>query len=578
MWKVILLYLVTTAFASSYKISTKKSGSWWNNIVLYQIFPRSFKDSNGDGIGDLNGITSKLQYIKEFADAIWLSPIYPSPQNDFGYDISDFMDVHYEYGTLKDFDELVLKAKSLDLKVLLDFVPNHSSDQHEWFKKSIKRINPYTKYYVWQDGKKLPNGTRVPPNNWLSMFGGSAWEWNEERGQYYYHQFLKSQPDLNYNNPKLQIEMEKVINFWLKRGVDGFRVDAVSHLYEDPLLKDEPRSKESVPPDDYLYLVHNHTRDLDETYSIVNTWKELMDEYSKYHDRIEKLGFMEVGGNDFSKTMKFYSVGVDPMNFAFITDLKNDSTVADFKKIIDRWMSSMPLNKIANWIVGNHDVARVASRFGSNGNRPDQFSMLSAILPGMTVLYNGDEIGMINSVFTYEETIDPAGCNAGPDRYQLKSRDPQRTPYQWDDSVSAGFSTNSKTWLPVNDNYKTLNLAQQKKLQVSHYKIVKALSDLKRKSPVLIKGDTRVYNVLDKVLVVVRRLSNYDPIVILINFTDEDLEIDGTLSIGNHSKKMLVYVASMNSDLESGQVVQMKKIYVPKASTVVLTSTRDMFS
>lgn len=522
-------------------------------------------DSDGDGVGDLAGITSKLDHVNAVAGTVWLSPIYSSPQRDFGYDVSNFTDINPEYGTLEDFDELVAKAKSLGLRVLLDFVPNHSSDEHEWFKKSIQRIKPYDDYYVWRDGRVGGNGVRLPPNNWLSAFTGSAWEWNNERGQYYLHQFLTSQPDLNYRNPNVQREMEEVLKFWLDRGVDGFRIDAIALLVEDAQLRDEPRSKNDVPPDDYDFLEHVYTRNLPETYDIVQSWKWLMDKYSREHGTDEKLALMEVGG-ELPFVMKYYHIGVDPFNFQFLGDINNRSTPRDFGRGILTWMKFMPRGKIANWVIGNHDVHRVATRFGHH--RADQMSMLSVVLPGMMVIYNGDEIGMLDRYFTYEETIDPAGCNAGPERYSMKSRDPERTPYQWDDTVSAGFSTNPKTWLPVNGNYKTLNLALQKTVEDSHYKVFQTLTKLK-KLPIIEKGNLQIL-VSTKVLAVTRRLSGEDPVVLLINFDDNLVELNVS-AWARIPEEMFIYVASVQSGLKSGDILNTTKLSIPGSATIILT-------
>ncbi|XP_043664362.1 maltase 1-like, partial [Vespula pensylvanica] len=463
----------------------------YKNSLIYQIYPRSFKDSNGDGIGDLNGITSKLEHIAEIgADALWLSPIYTSPQADFGYDIANFTDVNPEYGTLDDFDKLVAKAKSLGLKVILDYVPNHSSHEHEWFKKSVQRIKPYDDYYIWRNATYV-NGTRQPPNNWLSVFGGSAWEWNEQRKQYYFHQFVAGQPDLNYRNKDLDQEMKDVYSFWMDRGVEGFRIDAINHMFEDPRFLDEPSAnRPDLPPDDYDTLDHIYTKNLNETYDVLASWRKLLDQHSNKTKGDYKM-FLTEAYTDFDLTVRYYKSGSTvPFNFMFISDLNNASSAPDFKRFIDRWMNNIPSKDyVANWVVGNHDNHRAPSRFGKE--RADELNILSMILPGVSVVYNGDEIGMLDRDFTYEETVDPAGCQAGPDRYYLKSRDPERTPFQWDNSTSAGFSTSNKTWLPVHSNYKTLNLALQKNSPISHYKVFKALAALKKK-PIIAHGSLEV--------------------------------------------------------------------------------------
>lgn len=410
------IFIAALVVLTSSNLIQKKSKDWYKNSLVYQIYPRSFKDSDADGIGDLQGIISKLEHVQDIgADALWMSPIFASPQADFGYDISNFTDINEEYGTLNDFDALVTKAKSLGLKVILDFVPNHSSDQHIWFQNSIKRIPPFDEFYVWRNAVII-DGERKPPNNWLSNFGGSAWEWNEERKQYYLHQFVAGQPDLNYHNAELREEMEKVLTFWMDRGVKGFRIDAINHMYEDPRFLDEPSSNRSdLPPGDYDTLDHIYTKNQPETYDVLKSWRALMDNHPKSADT--KMILTEAYA-DFNLTMLYYQAGSTvPFNFMFITDLNIDSKAVDFKRYIDRWMANIPNDPayVANWVVGNHDNHRAASRFGEK--RADQLSMLAIVLPGVSVSYNGDEIGMVDTFLTYEQTKDPAGCNAGLERY-----------------------------------------------------------------------------------------------------------------------------------------------------------------
>ncbi|XP_012222970.1 alpha-glucosidase [Linepithema humile] len=565
---VLIAALVALTSAAAISPEARGNKNWYKNSLVYQIYPRSYKDSNGDGIGDLNGITSKLEHIADIgADAIWLSPIYPSPQIDYGYDIANYTDVNEEYGTLHDFDRLVAKAKSLGLKVLLDFVPNHSSHEHEWFKKSIQGIKPYDEYYVWRDAK-IVNGTRQPPNNWLSAFQGSAWEWNDVRQQYYLHQFAAGQPELNYNSIALQQEIKNVLTFWMNRGVEGFRIDTVNHLFEDPRFLDEPPTNiPGLPPDDYDTLDHIYTKNQLPSYDLLKTWRKLLDRHSPKADT--KM-FLTEAYADLNFTMLYYPAGSTvPFNFMFVSDLNNKSTAADFKRYVDRWLNNMPEGSqyVPNWVVGNHDNHRVASRYGEK--RADQLSMLSTILPGVTVIYNGDEIGMLDRNFTYEETKDPAGCNAGPDRYHLKSRDPERTPFQWDNTVSGGFSTSSKTWLPVHSNYRTLNLAAQKTAAKSHYKVFKSLTKLKKK-PIVARGSLQTTLVTEKILGVVRR-RNKSVVTLLINFADEPVTVDARTWL-NIPEELIIYAPSVDSNLVAGSRADTTHFTVPGSASVVLTT------
>ncbi|XP_076162223.1 alpha-glucosidase [Ptiloglossa arizonensis] len=500
--------------------------------------------------------------------AVWLSPIYKSPQVDFGYDISNFTDIDPDYGTLEDFDKLVAMAKVFQLKVILDFVPNHSSDEHPWFKKSVLRIKPYDEYYIWKDARII-NGTRHPPNNWLSAFQGSAWEWNSDRNQYYLHQFATGQPDLNYNSQALNQEMKNVLTFWMNRGVDGFRIDAINHMFEDTRFLDEPKANVTdIPADDYDSLDHIYTKDQNETYETLKEWRKLMDEHSGRTMSSTRMILTEAY-TLYNLTIKYYNSGSNvPFNFIFIRNLNKNSTAADFKRLIDQWMKSIPRQRnVANWVIGNHDNSRVATRFGSN--RADQINMLSMILPGVAVVYNGDEIGMEDRKFTYSETVDPAGCNAGPIRYFLKSRDPARTPFQWDNTTSAGFSDRILTWLPVHENYKTLNLAAQKEANVSHYKVFEALVTLK-KTLTVAEGSLEVSLVTDNVLGVVRRYGT-NVVALLINFSDNEITVDAKTKL-NLPTNLSIYTASVNSNLRNEAKVDPAELNLPGAATVVYTN------
>ncbi|XP_014476925.1 PREDICTED: alpha-glucosidase-like [Dinoponera quadriceps] len=470
---------ITTLFAILLLSSVGHGAKWWQTMSLYQIYPRSFKDSDGDGVGDLNGVKSKLQHLVETnVEAFWLSPIYPSPMIDFGYDISNFTDIDSVYGSMADFEALVKAAHDHSLKIIMDFVPNHSSDQHEWFQKSLRGIEPYTDYYVWHKGKVLPDGRVTLPNNWVSVFGGPAWTWSDERQAYYLHQFAPEQPDLNFNNENVVSAMKDVMRFWLDKGVDGFRVDAVPHLCEHKDFPDEPLTG-NPNPNDYGYTEKIYTKDQQRTYDTVQGWREVLDEYPG-----DRVMMIEAYAN-MTMTMKYYRYGANfPFNFGLITNTNSNSSSSDFTDVISEWMREKG-DKTANWVAGNHDKSRLVSRYGPI--RAQFVTMMILLLPGVSVTYNGDEIGMEDTWISWEDTKDPQGCNAGKDHYETASRDPERTPFQWDDTTSAGFSTNPKTWLPINKNYKTVNLAAEKAQSNSYYALYKAVSDL-RKWPALKQG------------------------------------------------------------------------------------------
>jgi alpha-glucosidase len=335
---------------------------WYNGANFYQIYPRSFMDSNGDGIGDLKGIKSKLQYLKDLGiDGVWLSPIYKSPMADFGYDISDFRDIHGEFGTLQDFEELTSACKKIGLRLILDFVPNHSSDEHEWFKKSERRDPGYEDYFIWSDGKHdNVSNSLVYPSNWISSFRFSAWRWSDIRQQFYYHNYHYKQPDLNYRNAKLVQEMKDILTYWMEKGVDGFRIDAIQALFErvnsDGTFPDEPRSYNSnCDRYDECSLTHIYTQDQNETYDMAYQWRALVDAFSTNHKADPKVIMTECYSS-ISLAQKFY--GTDqvkgshiPFNFELIKRLNMRSTAEDYKTAIEDWLNLMPVGQMANWVV-----------------------------------------------------------------------------------------------------------------------------------------------------------------------------------------------------------------------------------
>ncbi|XP_063995465.1 maltase 2-like [Diachasmimorpha longicaudata] len=552
-------------------VSDIKNKGWWKNAVFYQIYPRSFQDDNNDGIGDLRGITKRLDYFKTTGiDAIWLSPIYASPMVDFGYDISDFRKIHPDYGTDEDFAELMEKARQLNIKVLMDFVPNHTSDEHEWFKKSVAGDETYQDYYIWHnisaDGK--------PINNWISVFGGSAWNCTSARRQCYFHQFHYKQPDLNFRSEKVKREMEDIIKFWLAKGIHGFRIDAIPHLFEAENLQDEPRTfLPGIVNGEYGYLHHFNTKDQPETYEVVKSWRKIMDDYADSTNSEEKVMTVEAYAW-LNNTVKYYDFGCHvPFNFYFITDVNRNSGPDEFKNIIDMWTAETEKRPgtVANWVMGNHDGSRTASRFPGRG---DQMTMLAMILPGIAVTYNGEEIGMIDKTdISYEETQDPAGCNAGPDKYKEKSRDSVRTPMQWDNSVNAGFNDGTKPWLPVNENFIELNLAAQKIAKASHYKIYQKLIHLRKTKAALLSGKLGSFVSPDKKSLTIVRSTDMDSIILVINFSDtETVTVNVTSQVSSLAAGGIVEVATLDSPIKEGSSVNLKKLSIAPKQSLVLSA------
>ncbi|XP_066590163.1 uncharacterized protein [Prorops nasuta] len=537
-----VLLLLTAIFSCSFGLS-ENAEEWWQSMSLYQIYPRSFKDSDGDGIGDLKGITSKLGHLVDSnVNAFWLSPIYPSPMVDFGYDISDFRGIDPAFGSMDDFEQLVTASHKASLKVIMDFVPNHSSDKHEWFKKSLQNIEPYSDYYIWHRGRVLDNGTVTVPNNWVSVFGGSAWTWRKERQAYYFHQFAPEQPDLNYNNENVTREMKALLRFWLRKGVDGFRVDAVPHLFEDRRLLDEPLTGTTNDPNNYGYTDKIYTKDQPATYNMVTQWTQVLDEFTA-KDKVPRVMMIEAYAN-ISMTMKYYEAGANfPFNFWLINTVDKNSKALDYLKLIDNWMANMPKGSTANWVAGNHDNNRLASRVGQQKAR--LITMLTLLLPGVSVTYSGEEIGMEDTWVSWEDTKDPQGCNAGREGYERASRDPERSPFQWDDSTSAGFSRNPKTWLPVNKNYKTLNLAMQKTQEGSYYHLYLEISALKS-TPVMRKGNLHTKLLGENVLALSRQLKGAASVYVIMNFGNQAEQVDLSTFSGLPKPLRLYYATQFN--------------------------------
>uniref|UniRef100_A0A1Q3FRY4 alpha-glucosidase n=1 Tax=Culex tarsalis TaxID=7177 RepID=A0A1Q3FRY4_CULTA len=555
--------------------------NWWENAGFYQIYPRSFKDSNGDGIGDLNGITEKLSYLKNIGvKAFWLSPIFKSPMVDFGYDIADFVGIQPEYGTMKDFDNLVKEAKRLGLRIILDFVPNHSSDEHEWFGKSVNREAGYEDFYVWNDGVLENDGTRSPPNNWNEDFGGSAWQWSDKRQQFYLHQFHIKQPDLNYRNPAVVEAMKNVLRFWLDKGVDGFRVDAVPWLFEDEQLRDEPLS--GLSPDNPQrpeYLNRIYTRDLPEAADMVYQWREVMDDYRKEHGGDTRV-LMTEAWSDLPIVATYFNdsngrLGSQmPFNFQLILHLDKSSKASNFKTVIDSWLNTVPVGHAPNWVIGNHDRRRVASRMGGD-HMADIMAMVELSMPGVSVTYQGDELGMVDTEVSWEETKDPNACQSNENVYQQYSRDPERSPFQWDATTHAGFTTASKPWLPVNPNYVTVNVEAELNADKSHLKVFEELMKVRDEDDFHDnKYGTAVLGANTFVIVRVGDSRTYYTLVNLANAHDTVNVADLFTKFGTEKSydTAIVRVASVSSKRSTKDSVTLSSLQLDPYEALVLQS------
>lgn len=448
---------------------------WWQHGIIYQIYPRSFADSNSDGIGDLRGILGKLDYLQGLGvDAIWISPVYPSPMADFGYDVSDYTGIHPIFGNMDDMRELIDAAHARDLKVILDFVPNHTSSEHPWFQEArTSRNSAKRDYYLWHDAR--PDGS--PPNNWLSMFGGSAWEWDEPTGQYYYHAFLKEQPDLNWRNPEVRREMYAAMRFWLDRGVDGFRVDVLWHLIKDAEWRENPENPDYTPDlVPYHQLLPVYSTDQPEVMEILREMRALVEEYEE-RVLIGEI-YLPIG-----RLVSYYGSAGDgahlPFNFQLITLPWNARKIA---AAISEYEGTLPAGAWPNWVLGNHDQPRIASRVGRAQARVAAMMLLT--LRGTPTLYYGDELGMRDTVILPEQVQDPQGKNIGV------SRDPARTPMQWSPGPNAGFSTGTP-WLPLGRDAETTNVELESSRPDSMLSLYRRLIELRRREPALVLGTYR---------------------------------------------------------------------------------------
>ncbi|XP_055540589.1 alpha-glucosidase-like [Wyeomyia smithii] len=549
---VALAVLLSVANAADIRDSETKD--WYEHATFYQIYPRSFKDSNGDGIGDLPGITSKLEYLADAGiNAVWLSPPFPSPNMDFGYDVSDFYDINPEYGTLENFKELVEEAHNHGIKVLLDFIPNHSSDKHEWFNKSVARDPEYDEFYTWHPGKVV-DGEHQPPNNWISAFDGDAWSFHDERQEYYLHQFSEKQPDLNYRNPKVLEEMTKMLFFWLDHGVDGFRLDAINHLFEDEELRDEPLSGE-CDPKKYCYLNHIYTKDVENVYGVVYDWRDQLDQYSSENDRTVIL--MTEAYSSIEGTMLYYESANRtrrgahmPFNFQLIYDFKSDQNAVGLKRSIDWWLDNMPARHTPSWVAGSHDHSRVATRVGED--RVDQLITLLHMLPGTSITYYGEEIGMLD----YKEA------------QKFDGRDPNRTPMQWDSTTSAGFSTNGTTWLDVHPQYAERNVAaQQNELRSTWYHF-RNMTYLRREKTIR-DGDFLHRTIGTSVYALLREYRGADSYLALLNMAGQEDTVD-LRDFVNLPLEMTVYVAQPESAHKAGDIVSIGKVQLAPYDSIVL--------
>lgn len=498
------------------------NNGWWRGGVIYQIYPRSYQDSNGDGIGDLPGITARLEHIARLgADGIWLSPFFKSPMKDFGYDVSDYCDVDPMFGTLDDFKTLLDKAHRLGLKVMIDQVISHTSDQHPWFVESrSSRDNPKADWYVWADPQ--PDGT--PPNNWLSIFGGSAWQWDTRRCQYYMHNFLTSQPDLNFHHPEVQAAVLDTVKFWLDMGVDGYRLDTVNFYFHDAQLRNNPPrgepSRDNPDPavnpfNPYAWQWHHHDKSQPANLPFLQRLRALLDQYP------DTTMVGEIGDDDGLARVAEYTSGGDKLHMAYCFDLLGEPHSAPFLQGVLQRFTDVVGDGWPCWALSNHDCVRSATRWGGPNPDPRLLRLAAAFqmsLRGTVCLYQGEELGLPEAQVAFEDLQDPYGITMWP---EFKGRDGCRTPMPWEAAAPhAGFSDAQRTWLPLDERHRALAVDQQAALSHSLLGYFTALLAWRKQQPALIHGDMRVWPSHPQVLVFERQHGD-QRVLCAFNFSDQ---------------------------------------------------------
>ena len=499
---------------------TEKKEKWWKNAVIYQISPKSFQDSDGDGVGDIRGIIQRLDYLEDLGiDAVWISPMYCSPQNDNGYDISDYQDIDPMFGTLADMDELIAEAKKRNIRIIMDLVLNHTSDEHRWFLEAKKsRDNPYHDYYVWRDGKE-----GVYPNDMKAVFGGPAWEWVPEVNQYYFHQFAPEQPDLNWENPKVRREIYDMILWWMDRGAGGFRLDVIDQIAKEPdlgITNNGPRLHE------FLRELSRETFQKGDLITVGEAWGATPEIAKKYSNP---------DGSEFSMVFQFEHIGLDQQEGKEKWDLAPLSLVK-LKACLAKWQKELYQNGWNSLFWDNHDLPRIVSRWGDDGRyRTESAKMLAAVLHGMQgtpYIYQGEELGMTNVKFSdirdYRdvETINMyyERMEAGYEREDVmrsiyaKSRDNARTPMQWSRKMNAGFTAGTP-WISVNPNYMQINAEAEMENPDSVYHFYKKLVHLRKEYPVFADGEFRLLLPEDEAVFAYTRTDQKSRMLVCANFT-----------------------------------------------------------
>jgi alpha-glucosidase len=571
-----MLLIATTAagccFGQTSVPSVSPASEWWKHAVVYEIYPRSFQDSNGDGIGDLNGITSRMDYLQNLGvDAVWIAPMYPSPQVDFGYDISNYEAVDPQYGNLADMDRLIGEGEKHSVRVILDMVLNHTSDKHQWFiEAASSRENPKHDWYVWNDGKPAddPNVTpyqkkfehdgRVPPNNWVSLFGGSAWEWVPAVHQFYYHKFYKQQPDLNWRNPKVEKAMFGAMRFWLDRGVAGFRLDAIPTLFEDPELENE-KQLGGVNAQGDPVLDDNKTSNLPEVHDVIRRMRTMVANYPAHRVLIGETYLPNTAELD-----KWYG-GIAKDELQLPMDMllgfhgdRDKLDAARFRtyltEVETQVHGSQPL-----LVFDNHDNVRSIDRYGDGVHNAEINKLLATILmtaKATALMYYGQEIGMTTTTPTRKEDVkDPIGITGWP---KEKGRDGERTPMQWTPGSQAGFSTNPHTWLPIPPRYKTVNVETESKDPNSQLNWYENVIALRRSNAALRDGSMTMLDTDNPNVLSYARTQGMQSVIIAMNCTAEAQTV--TLDAHRNGMKNPKITTLLSDDPGLQQVTSLKNV------------------
>ena len=533
--------------------------NWWRGGVIYQIYPRSFADSNGDGIGDLAGVTARLDYVASLGvDGIWLSPFFKSPMKDFGYDVSDYCDVDPMFGTLADFKTLVERAHALGLKVMIDQVLSHCSDQHAWFVESrSSHDNPRADWFIWADAKE--DGT--PPNNWLSIFGGSAWQWDTRRCQYYMHNFLASQPDLNFHNPQVQGALLQTVKFWLDLGVDGYRLDTVNFYFHDAQLRDNPGRGRPTGEDPAVNAVnpygwqrHVYDKSQPENLVFLRKLRALLDLYPN----TTMIG--EIGDDDGLARVAEYTQGGDKLHMAYCFDLLGSAHSAPYLHGVLKRFDELASGGWPCWALSNHDVVRVATRWGGASPNPALLRLAAAMqmsLRGSTCLYQGDELGLPEAQIAFDELQDPYGITMWP---EFKGRDGCRTPMPWEsESRDMGFTlplagarpAAVRPWLPASESHRAMAVDIQSSKEDSLLNFYRRLLRWRNAQPALSEGDMDLLASHPQVLAYVRS-GEGQKILCLFNFSDQNAT--WTFPVGVSLEKALPECGLTGTSLGDGEV------------------------